>query len=303
MQTMITGHEGFVGRHMQKLLDAVPFVEAEGNAVDLCNQESIRRAIRDKKPGAIIHLAAQSNVPEAFNDPLKTYQVNFLGTLNLLTVLKEQHFRGRFLYVGSGDVYGLATPEALPFVEDFCLHPRNPYAVSKVAAEALCYQWSQTEDFEIILARPFNHIGPGQSDQFAIASFAKQIVEIKRGKQNPIVKVGDLDVTRDFTDVRDIARAYQLLLEKGNNGEIYNVCSGIERSIRSVLLELFYCADVTASIEQTKMNMRKVEQKRVFGSCKKLHLHTGWEPQIPLKQTLLDILADWETKRSCEKKR
>lgn len=301
MLTMITGHDGFVGRHMQNLLHALPFVNDAGRPIDLCDPDSIRSALKNKQPEAIIHLAAQSNVPEAFHHPLKTYQVNFLGTLNLLTVLKECHFRGRFLFVGSGDMYGMALPETLPIQENVCLHPRNPYAVSKVAAEALCYQWSQTEDFEIILARPFNHIGPGQSEQFAIASFAKQIAEIKLGMRPAVIQVGDLDVTRDFTDVRDIARAYQLLLEKGNNGDAYNVCSGVERSVKSLLYALMSSAGVTASIEQVENMMRKVEQRRIFGSCKKLHLHTGWEPQIPLEQTLQDILSDWE--RICEKRR
>src|SRR5262249_17980993 len=152
-----------------------------------------------------------------------------------LDALKREGFCGTLLFVGSSDMYGIVPPEQMPIREDYVLKPRSPYAVSKVAAEALCFQWSATERFKIVMARPFNHLGPGQSERFAVSGFAKQIIEIKKGRRAPILWAGDIHVTRDFTDVRDIVRAYQLLVEHGENGESYNVCSGIETSLQEIV--------------------------------------------------------------------
>jgi len=299
MKILITGHSGFVGRHLQNALKASSLSTAEGGRVDLCEKSLLEKSIQEVRPDAVIHLAAQSNVPEAFKNPLKTFEINFQGTYNLLNALKKTNFCGRFLYVSSGEVYGLVSPEMLPVKESQLLMPRNPYAVSKVAAEGLCYQWSQTEKFEVIIVRPFNHIGPGQSDHFSIPNFAKQIMEIKKTNTAPIIEVGDIDVTRDFTDVRDVAFAYELLLKKGKNGEIYNVCSGSERSVRHVLEELLDCANIQVEIKEDRNRVRAVEQRRIYGCREKLFRQTGWVPQIPLKTTLNDILIDWEKRETC----
>src|SRR5262249_48752052 len=149
---------------------------------------------------AVIHLAAQSFVPASFAHPLETYEINFLGTYSLLEALKAAGFKGRFLFVGSGDAYGVVRPEDLPIGEEHPLRPRSPYAVSKAAAEALCYQWSRSESFEIVMTRSFNHIGPGQSDRFVVSDFARQVVEIRKGQRRPQISTGDIEVTRDFTD-------------------------------------------------------------------------------------------------------
>ena len=202
------------------------------------------------------------------------------------------------LFVGSGDTYGLVPETRLPITEDLPLRPRSPYAVSKVAAEALCYQWSQMEKFALVMTRSFNHIGPGQSERFVVSDFAKQVIEIKQGRRKPILSVGDIDVTRDFTDVRDAAAAYALLLERGGNGEIYNVCSGVERSVRSLLVRLLELANVEARIEQDPNRLRIGEQRRFRGSYEKLHRDTGWEPAISIDQSLLDILQNWEERLS-----
>lgn len=296
MRILLTGANGFVGTYVQQQVACVPFLDSHGASIDLRNAEQVAQGVAAIAPDAVIHLAAQSFVPESFKNPLHTYEVNFLGTLNLLAALKDGGFSGRMLYVGSSDTYGLVDPASLPVVEDAPLRPRNPYAVSKVAAEALCYQWSQTEPFEVVMVRPFNHIGPGQSERFVISDFARQVVEIKGGFRPSLIRVGDIDVTRDFTDVRDVVRAYVLLLERGGNGEVYNVCSGKERSVLSVLESLLRLSGVEAEIVQDAERLRKSEQRRVFGSFAKLHTATGWQPEIPFEQSLKDILTDWEKK-------
>ena len=297
MTTLLTGASGFVGAFVQRQIPCVAFDHA-GQQVDLRDGGAVRTAIEQFRPEAVIHLAGQSFVPASFDKPHETYDINFFGTLNLLSALKESGFRGRLLFVGSGDTYGLVPETRLPITEDLPLRPRSPYAVSKVAAEALCYQWSQLEKFALVMTRSFNHIGPGQSERFVLSGFARQVIEIKHGRREPMLSVGDIDVTRDFTDVRDAAAAYALLLERGGNGEIYNVCSGVERSVRSLLIRLLELANVEARIERDPDRMRVGEQRRFRGSYEKLHRDTGWEPTISIDQSLLDILQNWEERLS-----
>src|SRR5262249_3600765 len=157
---------------------------------------SIRRAIGETRPDLVLHLAGQSFVPAAVSDPRSTYNINFFGTLNLLEALADHGFSGRMLYVGSGEVYGRVALSELPVVETHPLRPRNPYAVSKAAAELLCGQWTRAQGFDIVLARPFNHVGPGQAAWFVVSDFAKQVIEVKLGKHEPVIRVGSIDVTR-----------------------------------------------------------------------------------------------------------
>ena len=261
---------------------------------DLREPECAARIVGNPAPDAVLHLAGQTWVPDAFRDPAATIEINVLGTLNLLQALRRAGFRGRMVYVGTGDVYGRVSDLQLP-VQETCLPaPRNPYAVSKLAAEALCRQWSMTEAMEIVLARPFNHIGWGQSERFVISDFAHQIASIRQRRRDPVVSVGDIDVTRDFTDVRDVVRAYFALLESGETGEIYNVCSGRERSIRSLLLRLAELAGVDVAVEQDPARLRKSEQTRMVGSPAKLHAATGWQARTPIDESLAAMLRYWE---------
>jgi len=292
-RVLLVGGTGFVGANLGKYLQSDYQVLSRGRDVDVRDAEKLKQVVASFQPDAVVHLAAMSTVPESVKKPYETYEVNFTGTLNLLTALQENGFRGRVLYVSSAQVYGAVEPNALPVLEDVPLKPISPYGVSKVAAEALCFQWSRSADFEIVVARPFNHIGPGQSERFAISDFAKQVIEIKKGLRDPVLSVGDLDVTRDFTDVRDVIRAYALLLTNGENGDIFNVCSGVEHSIRKLLLLLLELAGVKARIEQVTERFRPVEQRRLFGSFRKLCKKTGWHPEIPVEQSLTDILKDW----------
>ena len=294
MRTLVTGLSGFVGGYCAEQLEATADLALDGRAVDLRRLEEVQAAVDQARPDAVIHLAAQSSVPAAFDDPLDTQQTNFLGTLNLLLALRATGFAGRMLFVGSGDVYGTVPAAELPVGEDRPLRPRNPYAVSKVAAEALCYQWSQTGPFEVLMVRPFNHIGPRQSTRFAVADFARQIVRMRQGKAPPELKVGDIDATRDFTDVRDIVRAYLRIMESGVNGEVYNVCSGTERSLRSIVERLSELARTPLDLAVQADRLRPSEQRRMCGSFERLQAHTGWRPAIPFDQTLADILEYWE---------
>ncbi len=290
MKLLLTGANGFVGQYVQAAMPCVPLPDG----LDLRDRAALTAAVAAIAPDAVLHLAAQSFVPASFENPHETFDINFTGTLNLLEALRAAEFRGRMLFVGSGDTYGQVAEVALPVREDHPLRPRNPYAVSKVAAEALCYQWSQTSGFEIVMVRPFNHIGPGQSPRFAIADFAKQVMETRLGRRAPILQVGDIDVTRDFTDVRDVVRAYGLLLEQGRNGEVYNVCSGQEYRIRDLLRRLLTLAGVEATIEQDPNRLRHAEQRRMVASFASLQGDTGWRPEIPLDESLQDLLNDWE---------
>lgn len=297
MKILLTGASGFVGSFLRDR-PGYSSLESNGELVDLRDAEGLNSAIAGIKPDAVIHLAATSFVPASFARPQETYDINFLGTFNLLTALRESGFTGRFLFVGSADEYGKVSPDDLPIRESCPLKPRSPYGVSKVAAEALCYQWGQTEGFSTIMTRSFNHIGPGQSDQFAVSSFGKQIIEIKVGRREPVLRVGDLDATRDFTDVRDVARAYTALLERGRSGETYNVCSGVERSLGSILARLIELAGIDVNVERDLTRLRPAEQRRVCGNCEKLQRDTDWKPEISIDQSLQDILEDWKERLS-----
>lgn len=245
-------------------------------------------------PDAVIHLAGQTFVPEAFRDPARTFDINLLGTLNLLQALKARGFKGPFLYVSSGDVYGQVEESALSITEQQPPCPRNPYAVSKLSAEFLSLQWGLSEGWSVLVARPFNHIGTGQKDSFVIASAARQINRIKQGLQAPQLEVGDIDVTRDFLDVDDVVSAYFALLEKGTPGQVYNICSGHEQSIRSLIEQMGDLAEVELQLVQDPARMRRADQRRVCGSHQRLARTTGWTPQISIQQSLRAILSDWE---------
>lgn len=291
---LVTGQNGFVGRHVTALAAGrwrvIPHAPH-----DLLNPVSLDDWLAHCCPAAVIHLAGQTFVPQAFRDPAQTLQINLLGTLNLLQALKRRGFRGTFLYVSSGDVYGQVAIEQLPITESCPPQPRNPYAVSKLAAEHLCLQWSFSEpDWRILIARPFNHAGPGQADHFVLPDMARQLLRVRQGVQSPQISVGDVDVTRDFLDVRDVVQAYFDLLDKGQPGEIYNVCSGQEQLIRDLIMQMAELADVQITLQQDSKRLRKAEQRRTRGCSNKLQRHTGWQPRVPITTTLRDVLTDWE---------
>ncbi len=294
---LVTGLSGFVGGHLQhaiarsetwQLLAAKPHNLLDPASLDAWLQAGV--------PDAVIHLAGQTFVPAAFKDPAHTLQVNLLGTLNLLQALKRAGFNGTFLFVSSGDVYGQVAEAALPIAEALAPKPRNPYAVSKVAAELLCQQWGYVEGWRMLIARPFNHIGPGQAASFVVPSMALQIVGAGAGAQRLTLEVGDIDVTRDFLDVRDVISAYFALLEHGRSGEIYNVCSGVERTVRELILQMARLTGVSVELVQDPSRLRPADQRRVVGSAEKLQKDTGWKPGISITETLQSVLSDWEAR-------
>jgi GDP-4-dehydro-6-deoxy-D-mannose reductase len=296
---LVTGRHGFVGNTLARMVESEPafsdWTLAEvPPSFQILDPASTRELVARAAPDAVIHLAAQSNVPVAFSDPERTLRINVLGTLNLLQALKQAGFRGRMVYAGTGDVYGAVAEDALPVDETLLPRPRNPYAVSKLAGEALCRQWCFTEGMQVALARPFNHIGPGQSEEFVVSGLSKQVAAIRGGRQAAELAVGDIDVTRDFSDVRDVVRAYFALLAAGTPGEVYNICSGEERSVRSILEKLMQIAGVEIAIKVDQTRLRPAEQRRMCGSTQKMLSATGWRTTIPIEQSVADTLNFWE---------
>lgn len=296
---LVTGQTGFVGRHLQAAMAQGRYPAWQLLAHqphNLLQPESIDAWLNTQAAptDAVLHLAGQTFVPAAFADPERTLQVNLLGTLHLLQALKRRGFAGTFVYVSSGDVYGQVAPAQLPITEALAPQPRNPYAVSKVAAELLCLQWGMTEPgWRVVVARPFNHIGTGQAADFVLSNMAQQLQRIRQGLQAPQLQVGDVDVTRDFLAVDDVLAAYFALLEQGQAGEIYNVCSGIERRVRDVIADMALQADLQVTLEQDPSRLRRAEQRRVVGCSQKLQQHTRWQPQHDLRSTLQAIYHDW----------
>lgn len=298
----ITGAGGFVGRHVAQIVTEGGFgaCELQGmpEGLDIRNEEGLQASIGGVQPDWIIHLAARSFVPDSFAHPRETLDVNLFGTLSLLCALRAVNFHGRLLYVSSGDVYGAVPEMALPVDESRWPEPRNPYAVSKLSAETLCLQWHLSEGLDVIVARPFNHIGPGQDEHFVVPALAHQVYSIAAGLQEPTLMVGDIDVTRDFSDVRDVVSAYASLLRSGQSGQIYNVCSGREVTIRSILQTLCTLARVDPVVVQDKSRLRPSEQRRMVANCQRLREHTGWQPAISLQTSLQQILDQFRTNQT-----
>ncbi|MEP9319314.1 GDP-mannose 4,6-dehydratase [Pseudomonas sp. LABIM340] len=292
---LVTGLSGFVGTQLRASLGP-QWQLMELPRLDLAEPGAFDEYLRDDVPDAVIHLAGQTFVPQAFRDPAGTLQVNLIGTLNLLQSLKRCGFTGAFLYVSSGDVYGQVSEDQLPITELQLPRPRNPYGVSKLSAELLCQQWSFAEPWRMMVARPFNHVGMGQKADFVIPAVARQLARIRHGLQDACIEVGDIDVTRDFLDVRDVLSAYFALLEKGRSGEVYNVCSGQEYRLRDLIAQMATLAGVELQIRQDPQKLRKAEQRRVRGSNAKLQSETGWKPAHGMEQILRDVLADWDVR-------
>ncbi len=295
-RVLVTGASGFVGRH---LMGAAAFAGVEFATlqnVDIRDRSALQAEVASIRPDHVIHLAAQSFVPRSFEDPAGTLEINLMGTLHLLQALDSVGFSGRFLYVSSGDVYGAVHESQLPVTEQHPPAPRNPYAVSKLSAELLCLQWHRSNSLDVVVARPFNHVGPGQDAAFVVPALAAQVVAIARGQRAPVIRAGDIDVTRDFTDVRDIVAGYARLLVSGTSGRTYQLCSGVERSVRGILERLLALKAVDAEIEQDPSKFRPAEQRRMVADNTWVSRDTGWLPAIPWEKTLQDIIEEMESR-------
>ena len=313
MRVLITGITGFVGSHLAEFLLDQKDVEVFGTVrwrsktdnidhlkgriqmfeCDLRDASSVRQVIAEVRPDRMFHLAGQSFVPMSWKAPSETMTTNAIGQINLFETIRECKLNTRIQIAGSSEEYGLVQQNELPLVETSPLRPLSPYAVSKVAQDLLGYQYARSYKMFIIRTRAFNHTGPRRGEVFATSNFSKQIALIEAGLQEPVIHVGNLDARRDFTDVRDIIRGYWLALEKGDPGEVYNLCTGRDVSIRDVLDLLLSKTSQQIEVQTDPARLRPSDVMILLGDCSKFRNKTGWQPTIPLEQTLEDLLNYW----------
>jgi GDP-4-dehydro-6-deoxy-D-mannose reductase len=311
VRALITGVGGFVGRHL------LSHLEGEGDAVsglgrsrdctdlpsyvrvfsaDLGDRVAVERVIREVQPDAIYHLAAQSSPAESLSDPWATIGNNLLAQINLFEALLSASLRPRVLVIGSSDEYGQVLGEDVPTHENVPLKPATPYAVSKVGQDVMGYQYFAQHGLPVVRVRPFNHTGPGHDARFVIPSFARQLAEIEAGVRAPVLRVGNLDVARDFTDARDMVRAYRLALVSGVPGDVYNLGRGRSVRLADMLNELIALCQVAVEIRVDPALLRPSDIPRQEADTRKFTSLTGWRPLIPWQTTLRDTLAYWREK-------
>lgn len=306
LRVLITGVSGFVGRHLVAALAArgdeihgfglgeAPAAPplAGWRAGDTLDADALRAAVAASRPDAVIHLAGQSSAAVSFEQPVETYRTNAIGTWTLLEAVRQHAPRARVLVVGSGEVYG-PQPEGSRVAEDAPFRPISPYALSKAAADALSDAFARRHGLEVIRTRSFGHTGPGQSPTFAIPSFARQIVAIEAGGAEPVLRVGNLDVTRDLTDVREVVDAYLALIARGRAGAAYNVCRGEGVRLRDAVERMVALARVPVRIEVDPARVRPADLSYLVGDPEAMARDTGWRAAMPLARTLQDVLEDW----------
>jgi GDP-4-dehydro-6-deoxy-D-mannose reductase len=314
MRVLITGITGFAGSHLaEHILARHPGVEVWGICrwrsrmeniasirdriklmeADLKDMASLERVLAEARPDRIFHLAAQSYVPASWNYPAETFTINAVGQVNLFEALRRLELSPRIQVAGSSEEYGRVFPHEVPMKETNPLRPLSPYAVSKVAQDLLAYQYFMSYGMPIVRTRGFNHTGPRRGEVFVTSAFARQIAEIEKGRREPVIKVGNLEARRDFSDVRDIVAAYWLSLEKGVAGEVYNIGSGVARSIGELLEALLALSSVKVRVEVDPARLRPSDVPILLADSAKFAELTGWRPTIPFEQTLGDLLDYW----------
>jgi GDP-4-dehydro-6-deoxy-D-mannose reductase len=316
MRVLITGVTGFVGGHLADALLERGGVELFGSsrspatnrlpeschdrvalrACDPCDGASVEALLREVRPDQIFHLAGYAHAGRSIQEPDAAWAGNLTATRTLYDAVHRWGGKPRILYVSSGFVYGDVDADNRAFVEDHPLQPITPYAASKAAADIASYQYTRFPDLDIVRARPFNNIGPRQSAEYAVPNFARQIAAIEQGKQPPFLETGNLTASRDLTDVRDIVRAYLLIVERGQSGDVFNVASGEAHSMKDVLDRLLAQARVRVEVRTQAKLMRAAENLHHRGDAGKLRRETGWSPQFSLDQTLADTLEYWRKK-------
>ena len=293
-RVFITGASGFAGTHLVAACESAgdEVVPAPpSSSADLRDPAVARSLVADARPDVVYHLAARAHVGQSWDDPLGTLAANVAVTANVLDAVRFEAPDAVFVSVGSGEEYG--PPETVPTTEDHPLRPQNPYAVSKASGGLAARFYADAYGLRVVHARAFNHSGPGQEPIYAIAAFAQQIARGLDAGEDPIrIETGNADTRRDYTDVRDIVRAYRLLAEHGSPGEVYNVCSGVTRSARELVAGLGEIAGVAVDHVVDPARVRAHEVMEIRGDASKLRGATGWEPAIPIDQTLADLLDD-----------
>jgi GDP-4-dehydro-6-deoxy-D-mannose reductase len=296
VRALVTGAKGFVGvwltAHLMEQGDEVIGIDRE---VEITDAGAVTEAVTRAEPDAIYHLAARAHVGESWTAPEEVLQVNAVGTLHLLEAARVCATVPRVLLISSAEVYGSVAEDRLPVTEETPLAPVTPYAASKVAAEYLGVQAHLAHGLPVVRVRPFNHVGPGQSPGFVVPALAQRIAEAARAG-TPTIAVGNLEARRDLTDVRDIVRAYRLLMTGGTPGEVYNVCSGRDVSIAEVADRLLRLAGAELTLVPNSELMRPVDVPVVRGDPTRLQKATGWEPEFDLDTTLRDVLDQWRQK-------
>ena len=304
MRVLVTGANGFVGRYTVRDLQQAGHTVSgfdlstspatpptlDIHTGDIQDKDAVNEVVTKTRPEACVHLSALSFVPESWRNPQAIFSVNLLGTMHLLEAFRRQAPGARILVVSSAEVYGLR-PRPRPVQEDDLLDPDNPYAISKAAADRMALLYARHHGLSVMTVRPYNHIGPGQDPHFVIASFAAQLVAIAQGKARAVLKVGNLDSRRDFTDVRDVARAYRLLLEHGRPAQAYNLCSQQATTIHAILDQLCDLSGTHPAVEVDPQRYRPDDERPVLDTTR-IETDIHWKPEIPMSATLRDILAE-----------
>ena len=314
MRALITGITGFAGSHLAEcLLAEHPEVEVFGTyrwrsrreniehlarrvelrEADLRDYSSLHSLLDEVRPDAIFHLAAQSFVPSSWRAPAETLTTNIAGQTNLFEAVRYLGLDPTIQIACSSEEYGLVHPDETPIREDNPLRPLSPYAVSKVAQDFMGYQYFQSYGMKVVRTRGFNHTGPRRGDVFVTSNFAKQVASIEGGLQEPVIRVGNLDAIRDFTDVRDMVRAYWLAVTRGRPGEVYNIASGVGIHIHELLDRLIALSEAEVEVRVDPERLRPSDVEILIGDSSKFRADTGWEPKIPFEQTLIDVLDYW----------
>jgi GDP-4-dehydro-6-deoxy-D-mannose reductase len=314
MRVLITGITGFAGSHLAEyILASKPGMKVSGlvrwrsrmdnilgirdkvdlHEGDLKDYISIKKCLKDIKPDFIFHLAAQSFVPTSWRLPAETFSINTVGQIHLFEAVLDLGLSPRIHVAGSSEEYGQVNPDEIPMKETNPLRPLSPYAVSKVAQDLLGYQYFRSYGLQVVRTRGFNHTGPRRGDVFVTSNFAKQIAKIEAKKKPPVIHVGNLEAKRDFTDVRDMVRAYWLSLEKGQAGEVYNIGTGRAYTMQEVLDKLLALSKVKVKVEVDPARLRPSDVPILLPDCTKFVSLTGWKPTIPFSQTLEDLLDYW----------
>lgn len=310
MKLLVTGIAGFVAGHLVDYLRAeqpqvgivgldsrpgprVRQMEVEAIGADVEDPDAVRDALGRVRPDAIVHLAAQSSPQRSWEDPAGTLRTNVLGLLNLLEGARSHGLAPRVLVVGSAEEYGQVDSRDLPVREDAPLRPLTPYAASKVAQGYLGLQYALSAGIPVVRTRTFHHTGPRRGESFAESSFARQLAEIEKGLRPPVIEVGNLDAVRDFSDVRDVVRAYWELVQRGRSGAVYNVCSGTGIRMRDLLRTLIEVSGLSVEVRVDASRLRPSDVPELVGDPALIRADLGWSPRIPLERSLADLLGYW----------